>query len=270
MGSKLKPRHPIFTYMVSHFVTIEPVEVGFIDTRAANTVETMDAASVEEPHNILALSGVGASAEGPACFTDLEANQVFQPSDGDVARKRREKSEQFDTKLTHLFQPTSSSNGDSHSDSDGEHDEERAAVTELESDIISNDSTSYLGDEELSTHSEGEEVIFSTAEPSLEEGSIISSIQRDWDRPNSFDDQEDEMQLSEASEHSHDADHYYYYDRPEGSRVSGNSNSGGNNSYTESEFYVDRGDHTDDPFYYNNTWDGCCDDPAYDSDGETL
>ena len=200
MGSKLKPRHPIFRHIVSHFVIIEPVEVGFIDTRAASTVERMDAASVEEAHNILSLSGVGASAEGPACFTDLEANQVLQPSDGGVADKRREKSEQFDTKLTHLFQPTSPS------DSDGAH-EERAAVIASENDCIGKDSTSYLVDEELGTQSEEEYVILSTAEPSLEGGSVISSIQSDLDRPNSFEGQEeeDEVQLSEASEQSQDA-----------------------------------------------------------------
>ena len=73
MDAKLKPKFPIATFLVSLFVTIEPAEVDFISVENIR-VERRARDTPAGEYCDDRYHGVGASADGPSDFRDLEAN----------------------------------------------------------------------------------------------------------------------------------------------------------------------------------------------------
>lgn len=107
MDAKPKPRFPIFSYIVSCFVTVKGVEVDFMPIKTEDTVrvpkrakdERSNASSSNEYVEGNVYSGVGAYMDGPAANRDLEANlydsdaqgsQILSRIDGSPGCKTRQ------------------------------------------------------------------------------------------------------------------------------------------------------------------------------------
>lgn len=79
MGAKPKPRFPIFSFLVSLFITVKPDEIDFVVMdNDHETAVVLKQVKTSSPTGSVSntFSGVGAFVEGPtAAFRDLEANQ---------------------------------------------------------------------------------------------------------------------------------------------------------------------------------------------------